>query len=431
MSALIAVAIANGADSAPLQVSQGSEEASPIARPMGRSVGAAPDGRVLVTWGQATGDGGQYRVWGRVIGKNGAPEGGQFPITPLSEDGKAVSSGGAGVVARGRRNEFLLTWAQTTGDSPAQTLVARRYRSDGTPVAPEFVLARNVGEASVVFGARRGEYLVAWTGQRDGVVRAARLRAGTSKLAHRVRVPVSVRDNASDPDPFAVTSAYDSARGTYFLAWSAKCGCTGFDSDYAVYGRTIPKNSGRRLGRIRRLSRPGLTLPALEFSPARREFLLATTFRHNGDDAVWLARVDGRGRRVGPEKLVAGPGTGGSLFSASLPVLTVAPRGSTVVAFRGRVSDEDNQGHWLHYRRVNKNLTKLGPLGRISTGDLRTQADSAVVTYSAARGDFPVVWSQGLAPEPTPPASNDEAAYPRHEVFLRFIPGPARPGPAR
>jgi hypothetical protein len=161
-----------------------------------------------------------------------------------------------------------------------------------------------------------------------------------------------------------------------------------------------------------------LPLASVAYNPSRRDFVLA----YDSAEGTRLGRLDADGRRVGATRSVVRESDG--LESALGPRVALARDGGGIVVFNGDASRQENRGNRVFYKRFGPRL-RLDLLDTLSTGQHDWYASGAFIRYSRAQRAFPVVWTQGLGPEPTPPdgfgPEPEESDYPRHEVFFQLL----------
>jgi hypothetical protein len=128
-------------------------------------VAMAPDGRFLIVWEARTTATARQRIFARRFAADGRPLGPRFPVTAPPEFDQLDAD--AGLARDGR---FVVTWSQGDGGispddgGPTINLWSRRFRPDGQPAAPAFLIEDAVTEASGGRVAMRpaGDFVVAW-----------------------------------------------------------------------------------------------------------------------------------------------------------------------------------------------------------------------------------------------------------------------------
>lgn len=391
--------------SADSSVEVSSGQGLPIA---GLETAGARSGRQLVVWEQTAGGVNDPRqVWGRAIGADGDPVGSAFRVSRATVDGTPVEAGAPAVAARGRRDEFLVVWGQRIGESNGN-LVGRRFAADGTPISDEFPLTRAsqfaaAGGPAIAYGARRREFVIAWSALPPRVgsgptetapeVYAARLRDGRAGTPASRRISLMGGDTSDKYGGAGPAVAYNAQRGSYLVAWDGE---HPQNDGHAPFARTLSGDPRGRLGPVRRLSAPdsfeGVD-PDVAFNPAAREYAVTWTVeRFRPDARVYARRVRPSGRPRGDEVKVAPDGSFGDAGSADIEAR--AARGYQVVydfsdaEFGDREVFAGRLGSSLRLRRAHR--IAGGEQGGGSAG----QPDLAVVSPDR---DFRVVWFERIA----------------------------------
>ena len=211
-----------------------------------------------------------------------------------------------------------------------------------------------------------------------------------------------------DGDPRWTVSAPAVATGgaadRFLVVWAQGAA----DAPSRVWARAVG-SSGAPEGRATPVSTPGTDAdgPAVAWSPARRAFLVVWSARDSeGHRAIRGRQVTGRGRALGPARLITGP-------DAFTPAVAAAGDG-WVVAWRGTIGGERE----ILARRLTRSARPTGPPLRVSHagrgGD--PSAGASFPAVAAGRRGVLVAWrADGF------PGADDEL-----EVYARLLGGPQR-----
>jgi hypothetical protein len=410
--------VAESARGPAVQLTSGENAAVP--QPVATGTAVTRSGRQLVLWSAAASDGANARVWGRVVEPGGAPAGERFAVSGARPDGTPVSASGGAVAARGRRNEFLVTWIEESDDgSVGVRLMARRFTSAGGALAQPFVVASgprflDVGGGAVAYGGGRQEFVVVFRGREQAgyASYAARVRAGSATVSKAVRIS-SYRKTLLESSGVS-SVAYDLRADRFLATWAGLTGEVTGNADRDVYARTLPGASSGRLGQTWRISPPAtsgeLSIgPDVAYNHVEREF--AATWTGGSafeDEAIYARRIGPDGRPRGPAPLV----DGGDFDGASHARIEAAPGGHYLVTYNRSGPREDDQT--VLARRVGPSLKVRAP--RSVPTSLAERATAGGVAYSFAARRFVVTWA-----ETRERREDDTAPPPKYDIFARGL----------
>lgn len=349
--------------------------------PRGPATAVVRSGRQLVVWTQDD-QLNRDSVWGRIVDTDGAAIGEPFQI---SASGTARTPA---VAARGRRDEFLVTWT----DAPATSfrIVARQIDRDGNLRGQEFVMAETGQYPALVYGGRRSEFMVVWHDFNQGAARVygARLPAGSSET------PAPFRISSGDSEGALADVAYDKRTGRYLVGWGGG------------FVRLLPAEPGGRRGPVRRVSETGGG-PELAYNASEREYvaLLAA-----GDRSV-VRQIRPDGTAYGEQRRLPR-----SPFRRIFPWdLASIEDGGYMVVFDGETNPEEPNPS-VYARRIGRDL-KIHRLRSVSSEEPGVSGTMGVLAYSRAQERARVVWLQGQEDQRNPPPG----PRPPWEVFTRGL----------
>ncbi|MGH2837170.1 MAG: hypothetical protein ACRDJY_02340 [Thermoleophilaceae bacterium] len=395
------------------------------------AIGVAESGRELVTWAAAApNDSSDRRLWARYVGKDGRPDGTEFPISALSTDANRVYAWDSAIAARGKRDEFLVVWDQEpVGSGYRDEIVARRFDGRGNALSEQFTVSppedfASASDPEVVYDPKNRQFLVVWAGTiSEGVseIYASRIPAGAS----RALAPIAVSQHGTPTDQVGGRSpsvAYDTKRHRYLIGWSAR-----FSDEYErqfsrrdVYARSLAVGARLSLGKRRQISGPTSAIrPGLAYSERADEYVAMWSAFGIEDLRVLGRRLLPSGRPIGERALIAEE-------SWDAHAVNVEPRrrGGYLVAFQS--NEIEGNGSTVYSVPVSATL-EPGALARVATAEGSSRQPD--LAYSDAKSRFRVAWIQGPdSPNdpyynpnspPQPPASPN--------VFVRSLSAPLRP----
>ena len=374
-------AVAAADSGAPVQVSQNAE-AGGEDLPRGPATAVAASGRQLVVWTQDD-QLDRDSVWGRIVDAQGAAVGSPFRISD------AGTAGNPAVAARGRRDEFLVTWQ----DAPPGgfRLVGRRVGADGGLLDEVFVVAASGQRPALVYGAKRGEFMVAWHDFVAGTanVYGARLPAESSETPKRFQI-----SGRSDFNQTLADVAYDKHTGRYLVGWGGG------------RIRLLPAQPGGRRRPVRQVSETGGG-PELAYNAREREYvaLLAA-----GDRSA-VRQIRPNGVAYGKQgRLPRSPFRG--IFPWDLVSLDDA---GYMVIFDGETNPEQPDPG-VYARRIGRDL-KISRLRTVSSEEPGMSGMVGALAYSRSQQRARAVWLQGETDDPNAPPKSRSA----WEVFARGL----------
>jgi hypothetical protein len=388
---------------------------------------AARSGGQLVVW--ISDEAGYNRLWGRMVGIDGEPEGPEFEIAEPAADGVLREAFSVDVAVRGSRDEFLVVWTQAIAEPEGTDaeIVARRVGGDGALLSDVFVVAPSeafphLSSAAVSYGGQRREFVIVWAAARESAgfeIHGVRIQAGSTHVpAPRQVSSMGARADDESPRALSPEMAYDPRHDRHLVLWHGK----GRDLPRhreEVYGCALPARPGAGCGRTRRLSGfetesvGGVVSPLVAFNPRTREFAMTWKAAPRHDDPRFYARrIRPDGRPLGPETTIVEPGPPDGF--GLVTDIAAAPNGRYTVAYEVR---RGREGSVAYARRLRSGLRPRGAYAtRISSGDIRRRAFSPSIAYSRAESRFRAAWLEGPAPMDGPAPIDGS-----YEVFTRGL----------
>ena len=192
----------------------GSEQSNP-------TVAIGRDGRVVVAWDSRRQELGSYGVFAQVFDALGRPLGGEVHV---NETLRGMQDHAA-LAASPFDGTYWCTWESTGQDGSGESIVARRFGADLTPLGGE--IAVNVtreghqASPSIATGADGGA-LIAWTGVESSELFGAERQRVFARLFDSDGRPVGgeIRFGGAHADRDAQGVAAPAAGGGYLVAWA-------------------------------------------------------------------------------------------------------------------------------------------------------------------------------------------------------------------
>jgi hypothetical protein len=272
-----------------------------------------PAGNSVVVW-QSGG-----AVFGQRFTASGQPAGSEFQVA----DPGGASDSEPDVAMDGFGN-YVLAWKRTSGST--QTILARRFMADGTPVADPFEVAASqspdvLRDPALAVGAW-GEFVVAWTVERAG-------------SEPDVYASSFAADGTPDGAAWAVATLPAQARrapdvgmdanGHFVVAWTdlALDGTTSIQArQFGAGGVPLGGQIRVNVEEVGAASEPRVAMGALG------DFVVAW-------DAVGDSSVAWAKRQFAPDGSRVGPETGGMQYPGSRPAVAMDVDGDAYVVARG------------------------------------------------------------------------------------------------
>lgn len=195
-----------------------------------------PTGDFVVVWESEGQDGSQYGVFGRRFGADGTPIGGDFQVNTYTLGFQRYPA------IAGDDRGFVVVWESSgqEGLPPSIGLFARRFGSDGTPVAAEFpVNSHTPGDQSRPSVAidRGGGTLVVW--QSPGQDGSGRAVVGRRLDALGRPAGIEFQINAYTTNSQAMPTVAASGAGNFVVTWQSDGQEGPGYSHYGIFARTI------------------------------------------------------------------------------------------------------------------------------------------------------------------------------------------------
>jgi len=406
------------AESAPgpaVQVTAG--ESAPSPQPFALGTAVTRRGRQLVLWFAAAADGENARLWGRMVDPaRGVTVGEEFAVSGLGPDGAPVAATTGDAAARGRRDEFLVTWAEENDDGFGVRLLARRFSDEGSALGEPLVVASEprfleVSGGAIAYGGPRRGFVVVFRArdQAGYAIYAARVAAGNTRVSEVRRISPYRKTLLESPGSYSV--AYDSTTHRFLATWEDLTGELTFKADRDVYARTIAGAPSRKLGRTRRISPPATSgrmslNPDVAYNPAKHESAVSWTSRPGSESSRIYAR------RIGPRGGPSGRAASIDGDDAAFARISAARGGQYLVTFSRAGPREDDQT--VLARRVGASLKARPPRSIPTEGAVR--GDNGGIAYSLASNRFVVTWA-----ETSEKRLEGSPCCPRYGIFTRTL----------
>ena len=390
----------------------------------------------LVVWSADDQQNDKYEIFGRFVGSDGIPRGGEFRIGTAGPPGDAKWwARDARVAYNSVANEFLVVW--TSEEPPVDgdfEIRGQRVGATGLLLGASSRLssmgpgdaAFNAGQPQVVFNAQRNEYVVVWHGiddARPGKTEVwARRVAGETGVARGADTRISSLRYASNWP----TIALNATDNEYVVAWIGKNNPAAVSSQRTFVQRLTADLA--LVGGNRQVIQIGEThKPAVLHNPLVNEYLVAVAAVVGGDTEAYVQRLSAGGAEVGAgDARISRMGPDGAPDYGLLVDIALGyspARREYVVAWSGDttsfglVRDENEVfGQALGDGAAQVGLddfqiSSMGPGGTPQFGVTRDQITGALA-YAPDRDRFLAVWHGDNGP---PQADNEV------EVFGRLI----------
>jgi hypothetical protein len=348
-----------------------------------------PDGGFVVVWTNGPASGGRTVIHARLFDASGNPKSGEFRLTE-----PAVGSQTADDLVADRSGSFLVAWSEQDPGKTANVFV-RRFRRDGSPAGPRLQAnapnALDRAYSHLAVGAD-GAFAVAWAALDfdtysfyDTVAR--RFKADGSPLGPEFLVDAGdpgIGDDILDSFPTGLALGPDGTLTVLFQESALPEGTNTFVTQYPKNG----KSGGSVNVNFYGCCREEWVGSALAISP---DGGLVTVWRQ---DEIVARRLSPRGDLLGSRFIVPKRIYGDDYGDEILPQVAALPDGGFVVTWLGPFADGSTDGNIYVYTRIfNADGTAASRDLRLST--VPVNAESAPVVAANRRGPVVVVWSQG------------------------------------
>lgn len=309
-----------------------------------------------------------------------APVGSEFRVNTYTSNNQERSA-----VAIASDGSFVVAWASTGQDGSGGGIYAQRYSNTGTPLGSEFLVNTytNGDQVSpVVAVARDGSFAVAWqsNGQdgSGGGIYARRYASDGKPIAAESQV-----NTYTTSDQWTPTIAMNKD-GSYIVAWQSN-GQDG--SGNGIYAQRYDSN-GSRIGSEFRVNTYKIGSQAFPSVAIAEDGSYVVTWHSNGQDGnnwgIYAQRYSSNGTALGTEFLVNTYTTN----AQSHPSVAMERNGSFIVTWSS--NGQDGSGWGIYAQRYNSNGVPLGSELKVSTYTAGDQVYPSVAT--ASDGGFVVTW---------------------------------------
>ncbi len=361
-------------------------------------VAADAAGGFVATWSSSGSDGSDSRyisVQARRFSAIGVPLEDDFQVNSYTIFNQYFSDVGVG-----EDGGFVVTWTShgsTGSDSDYQSVQARRFAADGTPLGDDFQV--NGYTTGIQWNSRvavdsKGKFLVVWvsdgsdgTDTSSGSIQA-RLYGSDGQPATG---ELQVNSYTTGDQGFPAVAA--DPQGGFVVAW-ASAGSDGTDTSSDSIQAQRFEDDGAPLGpqfQVNSYTPYGQSRPEVAFDGAGH---FVVVWQGSGSDAS-----DGNGRSVHAQFYeTAGPAIGGEIQvneyttgDQERPAVAADARGDFVVTWTSQGSSgSDSDLSSVQARLYGADATPLGAEFQVNT--YTTGVQNSVVVASDPHGDLAVVW---------------------------------------
>jgi hypothetical protein len=337
-------------------------------------------------------------IYGRLVGPDGKPVGGDFRISGA----KATSAEYSPAVAYdATANQYLVVWADWRNLATRGTdIYGRRIGADGKPIGGDFRVSayRATGheyEPAVAYDATASQYLVVWRDTRNAAtwghdIYGLRVGADGKRIGKDFRIS-GAKATSSEHNPAV---AFNSTVGQFLVVWED--GRDDATRGVDIYGRRVAAN-GTRVGGDFRVSGSNATGhefgAAVAYNPVATQYLVSWSDTRSQATRGWDIygrRVAANGTRVGGDFRISGKdatdweGTPDVAYNSTANEYLVAWRDGRSSATRG----------WdIYGQRVGPDGKRVGGDFRISGYLATNDEDDPAVVYNPANNRYLVVWA--------------------------------------
>jgi Ca2+-binding RTX toxin-like protein len=352
------------------------------------SVSGLKDGGFIVTWNSLNQDGSKSGIYGQRYNSSGSKVGGEFRINSTVNDNQfqptilSLNDGG-----------FVVTWNSLGQDGSGYGVYGKRFKADGTPVAPvEVVLsdaefltnsyADSDQTRPSVAGLNNGAFVTVWESQsQDGSglgIYGQRFDAAGNRLGDEFLVNTGVTNNQSDP---FVTHLSD---GGFLVTWESE---NQDGSSYGIYGQRYnadgSKNSSEFMVNSFTTGAQGMPSAA---AFADGKFIVTWQSENQDGDSygVYGQLYNSGGSKVGSEFKVNSYTSDNQMWTSVTEIST----GGFVVTWTSSWQDSDSFGNYGQF--YDANGVSKGSNFLINTTTANEQALPSVAALKD--GKFVVTW---------------------------------------
>jgi len=351
----------------------------------------------LVVWEDTRHEGTRgWDIYGRLVGADGRPVGGDFRISGNNATNSELSPA---VAYNPKANQYLVVWQDGRDATRDWDVYGRRVSADGKPVGGDFRVSGSEATSderrpAVAYNSVANQYLVVWQDGRSYATRGydifgRRVSADGKPVGGDFRVSGSKA--ASDEGSPAV--AHNPKANQYLVVWQDRRneGTRGSD----IYGRRVSAK-GEPVGGDFRVSGRNATVG--EYSPTVAHDAKADQFLVVwADERSWAARgSDIFGRRVSAD----GELVGGDFRISGTKATSDEHR--PVVAYNSKANqylvvwvDERNdaiRGVDIFGRRVSAKGEPVGGDFRVSGKEAISNEWNPAAVYNVNKDEYFVVW---------------------------------------
>jgi hypothetical protein len=372
------------------------------------------DGDFVVTWSSYKQENNQWLVYAQRYNSAGTPRGTEFRVSILTEN-QIVSA-----VAMDADGDFVVTWMSGSRDGDNFGILARRFTSAGTPLAPEFLVNTYTSKRQVspaVAMDSDGDFVIAWGSgfykgsvYQDGSVYgvyAQRYNSAGAPEGSEFQVNTFTAGRQDNP-----AVAMDS-NGDFVITWQS-----GYYSDTHWNGDPytgVPQD-GSLMGIYAQRYNSAGTVLGSEFHVSTlttgRQDNPAVAMDSNGDfvitwqsgynyggvrngsySSVYAQRYDSTGFPAGSEFRVSSCTTENQMF----PSVAMDTNGDFVITWQSgdyyTVNGQDGSYRGAYARRYSSTGSPTGPEFRLNTYTTLSQGNATVAMDSD--GNFVAAWNSG------------------------------------
>lgn len=361
------------------------------------------DGDFVVAWesfvyGPKETSGNNVQI--KLFHADGAPAGRQIEVEPLaiSDRVPAVAMDGAG--------NFVVVWQNEAGptENHTQTLsygvLARRYRSDGSPIGEAFPV-HDVDLSGSTYPAvamnEGGDFVVVWQSNPGDENSPTRIQARLYDAQGRAQSdPLQVSSPGTDEGitPRFPAVAMDNA-GDFVVVWE-RYGLTENPTGSVIQGQRFNQNGQAQGNELTINDRDSVQqrLPAVAMNDSGFFVVwhsLASAGNDTGSFSIQGKYFDSNGASQGSQFQINTETTGDQIY----PVVSADDAGDFVVAWQSIVNSGDNSGYGVRALRYDRSIRPQGNEFQVNQDTTGDQRDPAIA--SDQNGDFVIAWQSSPA----------------------------------
>lgn len=350
------------------------------------SLGVDARGRLVVVWQSQRQDGDGYGIFGRLYRSNGSPIAPEFRVNTNTDNDQTTPQ-----VARNASGAFVAAWTTDQEDGSGLGISARRYDLNGRAIGSGFRVNTTTSQDQqnpAVAIQNNGSFVAAWTGDRSSSATSGQDDSGTGIYAQRYQA-----DGTAIGSEFLVNTTTDGDQrdaaiaagpnGRFIAVWTSNQ--FGVNS---VFGQRFNRD-GRRIGLEFQVS-TNVTdekgHPAIAID-ANGNFVVA--WQSDGQDGdgegVYARRYDFRGNPIGGEFQVNATTQG----NQQTPTIGMDGQGNFTIAWAGQETEGNNYD--IYARQYRYNGKRISPEFLVNQ-----QTDSNQINPSIAvqpNGSFTIGWA--------------------------------------